>query len=199
MTSKLKTIYILSILPLLTGSMVFFYWFYKRIWYASNVDIELLAFFSILGFVLCIPFVLILCFWIVSKNRADWKKILVPVSIIVLTVPVIHLYGTVHTLISEKAYVRIINDTDAQISRIWSDNFELTNLETKGNDFVISFSPVYIFDWRLGRSNSEIDYKVNPLSIDLKLKNDSIATYILPNFEKGNCRAIQLSDVMNAE
>jgi hypothetical protein len=199
MTRQLKTIYLLSILPLLTGSLVFFYWFYKRIYFALNVNIELLSLFILLGFALYAIITLILCTAIVVKDRDNWKKIIIPILIIVLTLPVIHLYGTVYTELSSKAYVRIINDTEGQINRIWSDNFELTYPEEEGDDFVISFSPVYIYDWRIGRSNSEIDYKVNRLRIDLKLKSDSIETYKLPCFEKGDCQTIHVSDVMNTK
>ena len=199
MTRQLKIIYLLSILPLLTGSLTFFYWFYKRTWFADNAKIELLALFTILGFLLFALTTLILCIIFVVKNRPDWKKIIIPVVIIGLTVPVIDLYGTLHTSLSDQAFVRIINDTDKQINRIWSDNFEMNYFENKGNDFVISFYPVYIYDWTQEYSSGMFNYKVNPLHIDLKQKGDSVVTYNLPNFSKGDCETIRLTEIVKTK
>lgn len=198
MTRQLKIIYLLSILPLLTGSLTFFYWFYKRTWFADNVKIELLAFSTILGYLLFALTTLILCIIFVVKNRTDWKKIIIPIVIISLTVPVIDLYGTLHTSLSDQAFVRIINDTDKQINRIWSDNFEMNFFENKGNDFVISFYPVYTYDWT-DENSSGFNYTVNPLHIDLKQKGDSIITYNLPDLLKGDCETIRLTEIIKTK
>lgn len=198
MPRLLKIIYLCSIVPLLTGSATFFYWFYKRTWFARNVDIELFAFFTILGFLLLALVTIILCIVFIVKNRTDWKKIMIPIVIVGLTVPVIDLYGTLHTSISDKAFIRIINDTDKQIERIWSDNFEMTYFEKKGNDFVISFYPVYTYDYEWPEYYpSGINYHINTLHIDLKKKGDSIITYTLPEIDKGDCETIKLTKIIN--
>ena len=198
MPRLLKIIYLCSIVPLLTGSATFFYWFYKRTWFARNVDIELFAFFTILGFLLLALVTIILCIVFIVKNRTDWKKIMIPIVIVGLTVPVIDLYGTLHTSLSDKTFVRIINDTDKQINRIWSDNFEMTYFENKQNDFVISFYPVYTYDWTTENSLG-FNYYINAVNIDLKQKNDSIVTYNLPEFSKGDCETIKLTEIINGK
>lgn len=198
MKGQLKIIYLLSILPLLTGSLTFFYWFYKRTWFADSAEIEFLAFCTILGFLLLALTTLILCSIFVFKNRTDWEKIIIPIIIIGLTVPVIDLYVTLHTCLSDQAFVRIINDTDKQINRIWSDNFQMTYFENKENDFVISFYPVYTYDWTQEYS-SGFNYKINPLRIDLKEKGDSIVTYNLPRFSKGECETIRLTEIVKTK
>lgn len=129
----------------------------------------------------------------------EWKKIIIPILIIAITVPVIDLYATLHNSLSQKAFVRIINDTDNRINRIWSDNFEITSFKDKGNDFVISFYPVYTYDWTKNDSyySSDFFYEINILRIDLKQKGDSTITYNLPSFSKGNCKTIKLTEIIN--
>ena len=199
MAKQLKTIYFFSIFPLLTGSLTFFYWFYKRTWFADNVNIESLAFFTLLGFLLFALISIILCIVYIFRNRMEWKKIIIPILIIAITVPVIDLYATLHNSLSQKAFVRIINDTDNRINRIWSDNFEITSFKDKGNDFVISFYPVYTYDWTKNDSyySSDFFYEINILRIDLKQKGDSTITYNLPSFSKGNCKTIKLTEIIN--
>lgn len=197
MTKQLKIIYFFSISPLLIGSLTFFYWLYKRTWFASNADIELLAFFTILGFLLFALISILLCIIFVIKNWIEWQKVIIPIIIIGITVPVIDLYATLHNSLSQKAFVRIINDTDSRINRIWSDNFEMTYFENEGNDFVMSFYPVYTYDWTKTDYSGTFYYDINKLHIDLKQKGDSIITYDLPSFSKGNCKTIKLTEIIN--
>lgn len=198
MTRLLKIIYLCSLVPLLTGSATFFYWFYKRTYFADNVDIESLALDTILGFLLLAFVTIILCIVYVVKNRTDWKKIIIPIVIIGVTFSLIDLYGSLHSSLSDKAFVRIINDTDRQINRIWSDNFEMTHFDSNENDFVISFYPVYTYDWTLQPSSVMFNYKINKLHIDLEQKRD-IVTYNLPDFSKGDCETIRLTEIINAK
>jgi hypothetical protein len=198
MERLIKIIYLLAILPLSIGSLTFFYWFYKRTWFATNVEIEFVAFFTILGFLLIGVTTIILSIVFIVKNQEHWKKTIIPIVIIGLTVPAIGLYGTLYTCLSEEAFVRIINDTDKEINRIWSDNFQMNYLENKESDFVISFYPVYTYDWTQQNSTGYY-YKVNTLNIDLKQKNDSIITYTLPDFSKGDCKIIRLSNIINTK
>lgn len=198
MTRFLKIIYFCSLVPLLTGSATFMYWFYKRTWFAENVDIELLAFNIITGFLLLALVTIILCVLFVVKNRTSWKSIIIPIIIVGLTFPIVDLYGTLHTSLSDKAFVRIINDTDRKINRIWSDNFELTYYDNKGNDFVISYYPVYTYDWTEEISFG-YDYYINTVHIDLKQKGDSILTFNLPDLSKGDCKTIKLTEIINGK
>ena len=199
MKRHLKIIYLCSLAPLLTGSATFFYWFYKLTWFADKVDILSFAFFTILGFLLLALVTIILCIVFAFKNRSEWKKIIIPIVIIGLTVPVIDLYETLTTYISNQAFIRIINDTDKKIERIWSDNFEMTYFENNENDFVISFYPVFTYDWKQEYSRGIFKYKINAVHIDLKEKNDSILTYNLPDFSKGDCETIKLTEIINGK
>jgi len=199
MPKQLKTIYFFSIFPLLIGSLTFFYWFYKRTLFADNANIESLAFFTILGFLLFALISILLCVVFIVKNRTEWQKIVIPIIIVGLTIPVIDLYATLHNSLSQKAFVRIINDTDNRINRIWSDNFEITSFKDKGNDFVMSFYPVHTYDWTKNDSyySGDFFYEINTLHIDLKQKGDSIITYDLPSFSKGDCKTIKLTEIIN--
>ena len=143
-----------------------------------------------------------LCIAFVLQNRTDWKKIISPLIIIGLTFPVINLYMTIHDAYSEKAFVRIINDSDnMEIDMIWSDNFQITYFEKGDKDEVVSFYPVYIYDYNFGIPSitDYWSYKINSVHIDLKQKNDSIITYNLPNISKGDCKTIRLTEIINKQ
>lgn len=193
MTRQLKIIYVLLFLPLLTGSLTFFYWFYKRIWFAADADIELIAFFTIIGYFLFALIGIILSINFLSKNRSEWKKVLIPILMIGITYQVANLCWTLYNSLSDKAFVRVINDTDLQIKRVWSDNFEISNFEE--NDKIISFYPVYTYDWEKESSGFH-RYEINSLHIDMKPKNGSVLTFDLPDIRKGSCMTIQLSEII---
>ena len=197
MKRLLKVIYVGAISPLVIGSFTFFYWYYNRTWYAHDVDIELFTFFTILCFLLFSSVTLILSAIFIYKNRTDWKKTITPILIIGLTFPIIDLYGALHSSLSEKAYLRILNDTeDSIVSRIWSDNFERTYFENEREGFVISYYPVYRYDWNQ-RGSISYYYEVNQVYIDvLELTNTSTSTYELGRFSKGDCATIRLTELI---
>lgn len=189
----LKIIYVASFLPLLSGSLIFFYWFYKRTCFAENIYIEAPAFFALIGFLLLGLLVVILCIGFVIKHKIYWKKIIIPLLIICITIPVIDLYGTMHNELSQKAFVHIISDTDQRINRIWSDNFEIRYAETEGKDFILSFNPVYTFNWQ-ERVRSFPVYEINKIHVDVD-QNGSLVTYDFPDIEKGDCETIRISQL----
>jgi c-di-AMP phosphodiesterase-like protein len=194
MTRTLKIIYFLSIFPLLIGSLIFYYWYCKRNWYAEDFFIEMFAFFAIIVFLLFALIAMVLCVFFLVKNRTSWRKIVVPLLLILLTFPVIDLYATIQSYYSNKAFVRIINDTDKRVDRIWSDNFVQVNFTEK--DFVVSYFPVYIYNWTNKVSSGRVQFKVNPLYIDIGAKGDSVVTYNLPEMYKGDCEKIKLSEII---
>ncbi len=179
--------------------MTFFYWFYKRTLSASNAEIEVFAFFTILGFFLLAIVTIISSFVFVVENRTDWKKIIIPILIVGLTIPAINIYGTLYTCLSNQAFVRIINDSDKQINRIWSDDFQMTYFKDKGNDFILSFYPVYTYNWKQEWSPGMFSHTADTLHIDIKQKGDSILTYNLPAFYKGDCKTIKLTEIINGK
>ena len=196
MKPQLKIIYFLSIFPLLTGSLTLGYWFFKRTWFALNANIESLVIIIVVGFLLFAPITIILCIVFVVKNRSEWKKIIIPIAVVGLTFSIFDFYQSLYASLNNQAFIRIINDTDKQVNRIWSDNFEMNYSENKMNDFVISFYPVYTYDWIQEYSKGVFNYKINPLHIDLKQKGSSIITYNMPNFSKGDCETIRLSEII---
>jgi len=188
-----------ALLPLLVGSIIFFYWFYERNWFAEDFNIYIYAMFTIAGFIVCAIITLILCAVFVLKNRTEWKKIIVPILIIGFTLPVIHLYETTVKTFSQKAFVRIINDTDKEVGRFWSDDFQMWGDTKRSDDYVISFYPVYKYDWHKTRGNSyNIPHTTNEVFVDLITDRDSMVTYTLPKIEKGECKTIRLSELTKA-
>jgi len=198
MTKLLKYIYVGSVLPLLIGSITYFYWYFKRSWFAENLDITVFAITIIFGFIIMAVITLILCALFVFKNKTSWKKVIVPISIVVLTVPFINNYASTYKIISKMAFIRIINNTNYNINKIWSDDDLIWGVTKKGNDIIVSFYPVYINDWtkKKGEGNYTYPHKVNPVFVDLLSGNDSIMTYELPIISKGDCKTYQLSDLM---
>lgn len=198
MRTLLKNIYICSIVPLLSISASFFFWFYKRTWMASDVDIEFFAAFTVIGFFLLALATIALTIIFIVKNRTDWKKTIIPIAIVGVTFPLIDLYGTLYSTLSDKAFVRIINDTDRKIERIWSDNFEMINYEDAKTDLIVSFYPVYTYDWTI-ESSTSFNYYINTIYIDLKQKNNITETYYLPELSKGDCKTIKLTEIINGK
>jgi hypothetical protein len=201
MTRQLKYIYIGALTPLITGSSIFLYWFYKRNWFAENADIELAAGITILGFILFGFITILLSTMLILSNAKDWKKIIAPILIIVLTIPMIDIYGVLYTSLSDKAFVRIINDTDKTVKRVWSDNFEITifdsaplDFDADPIDFIISYYPVYTYDWTKEDSFG-YDYEITPVKIEL-LGNGTVSHYTLPEYSKGECRTITLTEII---
>jgi len=192
-------IYAIVLLPLLVGSITFFYWYFARTSFAQDVNIDLVAFFTILGYLLLGVIGLVLCGVVVYRNRSNWKQIITPIIIMILTIPAINLYSTLHSLLSEKAFVRIINDSKGvEIERIRSANFERTYFVNNGNDYIVSYYPVYTYNWNYAgyRSWPGYPHEINKLTIELKLENDSIRKFDFPSLSKGDCQTIRLTELM---
>ena len=200
MKNKLLTIInTLSLSPLIFGSITFFYWYYNRIWFAKDIDIELTAFFTILAYFLFGLIALILCGIYVFKQKSNWKMIITPVIILLITFPTIELYSSIHTSFEQKAFINIMNDVyDVEIVRIRSDNFEDTYVDNK-KDFIFSYYPVYKYDWTQAISGDWYNYDVNKLRIEIKMGNDSIQTFEFPSFSKGQCGKVRVSEIIKKE
>lgn len=93
-----------------------------------------------------------------------------------------------------KAFVRLINDTNQNINRIWSDHFEITDFENKKKDNIISFYPVYTYDW-LQKGRSYYPYEINEVHINLTQQDGSLVTFDLPKLSKGDCETIRISQL----
>jgi len=195
----LKTAYTLSLLPLTFGSITFFYWYYSRTLFAKNINIELTAFFTILAYFLFGLLVLILCSIYLSKQKSNWKKILTPISILLITFPTVELYSSIHTSFEQKAFINIINDvSNTEIVRIRSDNFEVSYFNNK-KDFIFSYYPVYKYDWTQEVSSDLYYYGVNKLRIKIKMRNGSIQTFDFPSFSKGQCGTVRISEIIKMQ
>ncbi|MFK7808620.1 MAG: hypothetical protein AB8F74_12520 [Saprospiraceae bacterium] len=195
----LKIIYAFSLTPLVFGSITFFYWYYNRIWFASDVDIELTAFFTILAYFLFGLIALILCSVYAFKQKDNWKKIITPVIIVLITFPTVDLYSSVHTSFEQKAFVSIVNDVNkTEIIRIRSDNFEDTYFDNK-KDFIFSYYPVYTYDWTQAISGNWYNHDLNKIRIEIKMENDKVQTFDFPNFSKGQCGTVRISEIIKKE
>ena len=195
----LNIIYTLSLSPLIFGSVTFFYWYYLRISFAKDVDIELTAFFTILSYFLFGLISFILCGIFIFKQRNNWKKIITPIIIVLITFPIIELYSTVHTSFEQQVFLNVKNDVDnTEIIRIRSSNFEDTYFANK-NDFILSYYPVYVYDWIQAYSGSMYNYDVNEIIIEIKMDNDSIRTFEFPSYYKGQCGTVRISEIIKNE
>ncbi len=191
----LKIIYIGAFAPILMGSLTFFYWYYERFWFAKDVSIEILALLSIYLFVILGFIALIFSVGFAVSGSNYRKKIIIPVLVIFLTIPVIDLYSRAYSALSEKAFVRVINDTEGlRIEKIRSANFEIFYFDEK--DFIISYYPVYIYDWTSQISGRWYNYEISNVTIDI-VNNDTTITYDFPNLSKGECVTIKLSEIIN--
>ncbi len=195
----LNIIYTLSLSPLIFGSITFFYWYYLRIWFAKDVNIELTALFTILSYFLLGLVSFILCGVYIFKQRENWKRIITPIIIVLITFPIIELFSTVYTSFEQQAFINVKNDlADTEIIRIRSDNFEDTYFTDK-NDFIFSYYPVYDYDWTQAISGSWYNYEINKLIIEIKMENDSIQTFEFPSFSKGQCGTVRISEIIKKE
>lgn len=195
----LNIIYTLSFSPLIFGNVTFLYWYYLRIWFAKDVDIEITAFFTILFYFLFGLISFVLCGVFIFKQRGNWKKIITPIIILLITFPVIELYSTVHTSFEQQVFLNVKNDVaNTEIIRIRSDNFENTYFTNK-NDFILSYYPVYDYDWTQAYSGSMYSYEVNKLIIEIKMENDSIRTFEFPSYSKGQCGKVRISEIIKKE
>ena len=197
MKNKLiKIIYAFSLSPLIFGSITFFYWYYNRKWFATDVNIELTALFTILAYLFFGLIAIILCSVYLFKQKYNWKKIINPVILLLITLPTVELYSSIYTSFEQKAFVNIVNDVnDTDIIRIRSENFEDTYFG-KSKDFIFSYYPVYTYDWTQEISSDWYNYDLNKLIIEIKMKNDSIQTFDFPTFLKGQCGTVRISEII---
>ncbi len=195
MSRRLKYIYLTSLLPLIVGSVVFFIWYYRKTNIPVNTEIELIAGFTILGFLLFAIVTLILSAIHLLKNKSNWLQVITPLIILVMTVLTIDLYSSVYNSLNEKAFVKLIVDQDhAELVRVWSKNFEQGFFDKDSKEFTISFYPVYEYDWTQA-SDSYQPYEIVPVNIDMRHSNGSIQTLELGTFEKGSCKTIALTEL----
>ena len=191
----LNIIYLGAILPLLFGSLTFFYWYYNRIWFANNINIELIAIIIIAYILIGIITLIFILFYIFFYSK-KWKKILIPFALIIFTIPAISFYSDTYNCFSEKAYVKIVKDVnDINIKRISSDNFEITYFDNCLDKDICKFSyfPVYTYNWEDDSYN--YTYDINKVTIEL-IMNDTIQIFDFPKLYKGECRTVKLSEII---
>ncbi|MCR9249116.1 MAG: hypothetical protein NXI20_01775 [bacterium] len=190
-----RIIWALAIGPFLLGSLIFFYWYIQRTSRAVSVDIEFPGLLAILLFLVSVVVSIFLYSINILKKRITWKEVIIPFIFLLFTVPFIQLYGILHDELSKKAYIRIKNDTNnCEIIRFGSKHFEYTYFRDRGNDFVLSFHPVYTY---YEKENSSLDYyEIADVSIDLKEESGAINRYVLPKFQKGRCETIVISEII---
>uniref|UniRef100_UPI0032179299 hypothetical protein n=1 Tax=uncultured Draconibacterium sp. TaxID=1573823 RepID=UPI0032179299 len=196
----LNVIYIGAWLPLLVGTITFLYWFIKRMWFAQDAEIAWFAYYTILFYFVAGVITLILSVIYVVKQKEKWKKIISPVSVVFITFLVVYLYGSVYSASMQQAFVKVVNDSEGTVVlRVYSDNFEHYYFDRKAGEFIFSYYPVYNFDWTPPASGHDHDYTVNPVSIEVKMENDSVRSFDFPRFLKGECGTVLLSEILETK
>lgn len=96
MPTKLKVIYVLSCLPLIVGSLLFYTWYIARTCFEINIQIELSSFYTLIGFAVFSFVAIILCLDFRQENPNQGKRVYLPVLIILFTILLIYYYSTIY-------------------------------------------------------------------------------------------------------
>lgn len=183
--------YLLALLPLVLGSIIFFYWFYQRAWYAVDAEIEVLAFLAILMYFVLGAITVILCIVSVIRDRRHWYWILGPLAIVGLTFQAIDYYDAcVHG--DTHAYVGIdVRGSGITDVELWSTHFRTGwRADPRKERLVLTFEPTYTYNWGVSYSGGESPYVIDSVFIEIH-DGFSSNTYALPTLAKGDC--IQLT------
>jgi len=195
----LRYIYFLVVAPLVFGSITFFYWYYSRIWFAKDIAIEGIALITVFIFLLFGLISLILCGVYIHNQKHLWKKIIAPVLIILLTFPIIEIFSRVHTSLDQQAFVRVKNDVaNTEVISIRSDHFEKNHFP-ETNDFILSYYPVYTYDWFQPYSGNMYSFEMAKLTIEIKMADDSTHFFDFPSQAKGYCGSVRISELIGRQ
>jgi len=174
--------------------LIFFYWYCQRVFRAEHVSIELPAFLAIVIYVLFVFAGLVITMTYLGNAvwKFGWKRLAPAWVIMIATLPAIITYGTIYDLYMQRAFVRITDDTYMyRVARVWSENLEVTGLESEGYDFVFSFEPVYVYD-RSTEDSFGYAYTINDVYVDVIHTDGSVKTMVLPKLDKGGCRTVSI-------
>jgi hypothetical protein len=181
--------YVLTLTPMLFGSITFFWWFYARRWYAIDVKIELTAFAAIILYFIGGTIALGFCLDAWVKNKSSWRRVLGPLFVIAFTWVLIDLYGEHHRR-DDRAYLRVdVRNSDVTEVLLWSSHFE-TGLRRNASkeELVFAFEPVYTYGWGI-KTSSGYSHQVDSVFIEVH-EHAVIKTFVLPTMRKRACRTL---------
>lgn len=189
-------VFALSITPLLFGSVVFFYWYYSREWFARSADIEGVALLAILIYGLFGLVALCLLVHHCLHVRGMWGLALVPVFILSSTWAMIDLYATTYRALREKAYVRVVDrELGPTHVAVWSAHFEQgVYVENDDREFMFSYQPTRAYDWSQRDNSMGPYYTVDSVFIEVR-EDGRTRCWLLPFLEKGDCRTLTMSEI----
>lgn len=172
---------LISFVPLLVGSCIFFLYYYRRVWFALDTDIEIAAFFTILGYVCIAAATIIVLLVNIVRRRMHWMGMLPVIGILIFTFPIVEVYSSLYEEMEKRAYVRIVDDShDLSLHAIWSFRFQ---------NHVLEEDPDYVFSMRPCTCDEE------PVFITLRVSNDSLVTFDLPRLWSYDCLALNITDI----
>lgn len=198
---KIRLHYVLSLAPLVFGSTVFFLWFILRVNYATSFDIQVPGGIAIVMYLMAVLVLMLSTVHRLITKIATAKKYVIPILISVATLPAISFYDKVVYTLSERVYIRLIDDLpNAAIEDVWTANFHRWFDE----DEVLSYVPVYVYslsdDGRPIINSSFPNPAINPLFISIRFKEGMngkpTKTIKLGAFSEGMCKTIRLSEIL---
>ncbi|QQR86558.1 MAG: hypothetical protein IPJ76_18565 [Flavobacteriales bacterium] len=189
-------VFVLASTPLLFGSIVFFYWYYSREWFARAAHIEAAAVLTIVLYGLLAFVALCLLLHHCVHVRRKWGGVMLPPFILVTTWVVFDLYSTTYFALRERAYVRVIGrETGSTHMAIWSAHIEQPlDVEHDDQEFMLSYVPSYTHDWG-GTSSLAPYYAVDSVFIEVR-EDGRTRCWLMPFLEKGDCRTLTMSEIM---
>ncbi len=198
--SFIRSIYFISLLPLVASSITFFYWFFNRIYAAVDVDIKGVASIILSLYLICCLATIAMVIIFVIRNSKEWKKVLLPLFFIGVTVLSIGMFGAVYDSFKTTVVVKIVNDTEGlQLKRIWSNNFEYDNFDKEKREHIFSYNPVRNYDWEVPELTSSVyryRYDYSRVFVDLYDSGNNVSTYELPEYKEGYCGEIKLNELV---
>src|SRR5262249_6539675 len=140
--------YAFATTPLVVGSLIFFFGFYARRWYAIDVRIEGPALCALLLYFLFCVVTVVLCVVGFFRDRSLRKRLIGPLFIVAITLVMIDLYANAYDF-GQRAFVRF-NVKGSGITEItlWSAHFKTGERRAPDKEsMVLSFHPTYVYDW----------------------------------------------------
>jgi len=199
LVNRIRIIWFFAIAPLAFGSLVFVYWYCARTFFAKDADVLGVAMVAVLSFVLAGIILILLSFGYIRRSPTERRKLVFPLLMLPLTILAIKVYSDYYEAMTGRAYIAIDNGQPyARRFWIWSDHFEFIvycDEDIRDIDRVISFQPVYTYDWAKPTSVGH-PYSIDTVYITLDLGNDSIPSFRLPDIPKGACLQLSMSEIM---
>lgn len=190
-------VFVLASTPLLFGSIVFFYWYYSRAWFARAAHIEGAALLAIALYGLFGVVALCLLVHHCVHERRKWGLVMLPLFILAITWAVIDLYSTTYRALGERAYLRVVEcEASPADIIIWSAHFrQALYVDNDEDEFLFSYQPVYTYDWSREHDSLGPYYTVDSVFIEIR-EEGRTRCWLLPVMENGDCQTLTMSEIV---